>query len=320
MRKHLSTALKIAVTLAALFIVVRQIDLQAVWQTLRRASLGWVLVGFILFNLSMVVRSFRWWLLLRGLGVEIRLGRLLNLYFVGNFFNMALPSGFGGDVVRAMEISRQIPANMAAGTVILDRLSGLVMLFVMAIGVLPWQTAVLPPAIIAVIIIGAVLGVGGGLLLVDGRLIRRWGNWLPKPLNPNQDGAVGKLLQAIQGCGWRAIVGALLVSVLFNLMLAGWWVTSARALGATVAYPFQVLIMPLVALPLLIPSVGGLGPRELIVPTLYASVGLASETAVAISLLVFVIMRLSGLVGAPLYLISQVRHYLSQRHLSNPTP
>ena len=58
---------------------------------------------------------------LRGVGANIRLGRLAELYFVGNFFNMFLLSGFGGDVVRILEAARNVPGNIATGTVLLDR-------------------------------------------------------------------------------------------------------------------------------------------------------------------------------------------------------
>ena len=41
-----------------------------------------------------------------------------HLYFVGNFFNAFLPSGFGGDVVRIIEIAEDVPGDVAVGTVI----------------------------------------------------------------------------------------------------------------------------------------------------------------------------------------------------------
>ncbi|KAA3656742.1 MAG: UPF0104 family protein [Chloroflexi bacterium] len=304
LRKNLSTLLKIIVTIVALALVLPQVDLQAIGNILIKANWTWVIIGFLLFNASLVVRAYRWFLLLRGLGVEMTFRRLVVLYVVGNFFNSALPSGFGGDVIRVVETARDVPTSTAAGTVILDRLTGLIMLFVMSVLVLPWQTAVLPSVLVWVIILGAVGGVIGGIVLIEGSLIRRFGSWLPGPLSPVGNGFLAKLLQAVQGCGWQAVLKACGVSVLFNLMLASWWVASELALGHSVSFLYNVYIMPLVSVPLLIPSFAGLGPRELMVPTLFAVVGLTAETAVSISLLVFAITRLSGLFGAPIYLMS----------------
>jgi uncharacterized membrane protein YbhN (UPF0104 family) len=98
-----------------------------------------VLVGFLLFNLSLVVRAYRWLLLLRGIGDTIRFQRLVSLYFAANFFNSVLPSGFSGDVVRAVEAAQDVPARTAAGTVLVDRATGLLALFLIGLSALPFR-------------------------------------------------------------------------------------------------------------------------------------------------------------------------------------
>ncbi|MCZ7668414.1 MAG: flippase-like domain-containing protein [Chloroflexi bacterium] len=121
------------VTLIGLAIVLRQVKPALILHTLAQVQLGWLFVSFMLVNASMALRAYRWSLLLRGAGSSIRLGRLVELYFVGNFFNMFLLSGFGGDVVRILEAARNVPGHIATGTVLLDRFTGLLMLFVMAL-------------------------------------------------------------------------------------------------------------------------------------------------------------------------------------------
>jgi len=66
-------------------------------------------------------------------------------------------------------------------------------------------------------------------------------------------------------------------------------------------------VMPILSVPMLIPSVSGLGPRELLAPTLFTVVGVTAETAVLLSLFVFVITRLSGILGAPVYIYATLR-------------
>ncbi len=271
-------------------------------------------------NASLVVRAFRWFILLRGLGIPIRFSRLVEIYFIGNFFNAFLPSGFGGDVVRVVEVSQDVPASTAAGTVILDRLTGLIMLFIMAILIIPWQPDNFPPTLLWIIIAGAAAGFAGVLALRHLGLIRRWGSWLPGPLAPNGDTPVARLLNAVQGCGWRAMAGASAVSLLFNLILASWWLTSGLALDQTVPFSYYILIMPILSVPLLIPSVSGLGPRELLAPTLFAVVGITPEAAVSISFLVFIITRLAGLLGAPIYVYTTMRGTRDGSHPSAETP
>jgi uncharacterized membrane protein YbhN (UPF0104 family) len=138
-RRNLGTLLKLSFTAAALLFVFTQVDFADIGQRLLHADWRWSLLGFMLVNLSLVVRAYRWLALLRGLGTDVRVGRLIELWFVANFFNSFLPSGLSGDVVRAIEVADDVPADIAAGTVIIDRATGLLALFVLSLLALPFR-------------------------------------------------------------------------------------------------------------------------------------------------------------------------------------
>ena len=312
MRKYVSTWLKIGVTLLGLALAAAQINLAELQAALRQVQWPGLLLMFLLINASLALRAGRWWILLRGLsrrglGSQVSFSRLVALYVAGNFFNVFLPSGFGGDVVRVVEAARDVPAAAAAGTVLVDRLTGLMMLFVFALLTLPFRPADFPPGQTLLVAGVSLAGLMGGFLLLDGRLLRRFGRRLPPPLAPTGDGAVGQLLAAVQGCGWRAIGGALGISALFNAMLVGWWVVAGISLGYDISIRYYLLAVPLLSVALLAPSIGGLGVREAIAPLLFAAAGLSHSQAVALSLLEFTVVRLSGLAGAPVYLWSILR-------------
>ncbi len=220
---------------------------------------------------------------------------------------MFLLSGFGGDVVRILEAARNVPGNIATGTVILDRLTGLLMLFVMALFALPFRPDGFPDFIVWIVMAGAVGGIVFLILLMQGRFLHWLGHWLPGPLKTEGDTPIARLLDAVEGCGWRAVGGALLISLFFNLILALWWKTSSLALGLSIPYSYFVLIVPVLSVLLLIPSVSGLGPGEMMAPMLFASTGINAETAVSLSFLVFLTVRFSGLLGAPIYLWTTIR-------------
>ncbi len=311
MSKRISTLLKVGITVIGLAIVLWRISPGEVLQVLRDATWSWVLVAFLLVVASLFLRAFRWQILLRGLNATVGYGRLAELYFAGNFFNAFLPSGFGGDAVRIIEVARDVPGNIAAGTVIVDRITGLVMLFVMALLVLPFRPEGFPTHLTWIILISCLSGLSASLILLQGSLIRRFGAWLPGKLSPVGDGPVARVMQAVQGCGWKAIAGALGVSTIFNIMLVGWWYAAGRALGYEIPYTHYLLVVPLLSLALLVPSIGGLGVRELLAPYLFTSANLnsgdAAAQAVALSLLVFIIMRTASLLGAPVYIIATVQ-------------
>ncbi len=301
LRRYGSTLLKIAVTVLGLAFVLSQIELQEIADTLLQAQLGWFVISFGLILASMVVRAYRWFLLLRGLGLVLPIGRLVALYFVGSFFNAFLPTSFGGDVMRVVEVARDVPTEIAAGTVILDRLTGLMMLFVMALLALPFRPPDFPPDVLLLVVVASIVGLIAGLILLEGGLIRRFGRVLPTKLSPTGTGPVAKVLSAVNAVGWRAIGQALGISLIFNFVLVLWWWTAGQALGFTIPFVHYLLVIPILSISLLVPSIGGLGPREVVAPTLFAS-QIADGQAVALSLLVLFLQRLPGIIGGPIYL------------------
>lgn len=79
--------------------------------------------------------TWRWWLLLRGAGLECSYGRAVFLQLIGFFFNTAMPGAVGGDIVKAIYIVRDqaTPSGKTPAllTVLLDRIVGLIGLFTM---------------------------------------------------------------------------------------------------------------------------------------------------------------------------------------------
>jgi len=307
MRNRWATVLKIGVTLLGLGIVIARFDVTAVAAALTQVQPGWLLASFLLVNASLVLRAFRWLRLVRGLGLKISFGRLVALYFVGSFFNAFLPSGFGGDVVRVVEAAQDAPAGAAAGTVIVDRLTGLLTLFLLALLALPFRPAAFPASLAQTILFVSLAGLLGGLVLLEGSWLRRVGRHLPGPFTTAGEGFVAQVVRAVAECGRRAVGEATAVSILFNLMQAAWWAFTGRALGLELPFITYLLVVPLFALLLLLPSIGGLGVRESLAPLLLPLGAARPEQAIALVFLIFVQERLSGLLGGPVYLYTLLR-------------
>lgn len=309
-RRRLIFLVKLAVTAVGLIWVARQIDGRTFWAALRTADLGALAIAFGLVLLGLVVRAWRWQRLLRGVGASAPFGRLLQLYVIGNFFNAFLPSGFGGDVVRAAEAAQDVSAEVAAATVFVDRLSGLLVLFALALIGWPLRPADAPDERLWVVVPLAAVGCLAGAVLIDGRLVGRWAARLAA--TPPSAGRVRSaaqrylepLLRRLSQIDRRAWTAALLISLLFNGLLIGWWFAAGRAVGLTVPWRTYLLVVPLLSLALLVPSVGGLGVREALAPLLLVGATGGIEQAAAAALLVTALERVAGLVGGPVYLWS----------------
>jgi len=289
-----------------LILVFRTVNLRDTIVQISQADLVWVPFAFFLVNASLVVRAFRWRILLMTLQAPVRFGRLVALYFAANFFNSVFPSSLTGDVIRAVEVAQEVPRDVAAGTVIVDRATGLMTLFFLALLALPLVPAAFPDTLLQQIVFICVIGLIVGFAVLEGSVIRWFDSFVPEKLRSLWS-KFEQLFKAVSACGWRAVWAAMAVSIIFNLMQISWWWAAGKALGYDIPISYYFLTTPLMSLAILLPSIGGLGVRELLALLLFVPVGLTVNESAALSLLVFAIERLSGFLGAPIYIYSVIQ-------------
>jgi uncharacterized membrane protein YbhN (UPF0104 family) len=231
---------------------------------------------------------------------------------VGSFFNIILPTGFGGDAVRVVELSQDTQRPGAVlNSVLVDRYLGIMVLLPMGLiaGLMTGRNAGLPGVRGGVLALTALLFVAG---LGAAWLLRRpW--W---PALAGRTDAIGSVVRALRlpvlsdavmPYGGRAIGLALIISLAFNLLQIGWNVALANGLGVHLPLVTFLVLVPLTAVALLLPAFGGLGVRELSYIGLFGSAGVPQASALALSLSVYAITVASGLIGGMIYLVSGIR-------------
>lgn len=301
-RRYLGNLLKIGISVGLLAWVLPRIGLEAIWREARSAHFGWLGAAFILFVAGTALRAFRWQALLQGLGLQAPIGRLIELYFVGTFFNTFLPSGFGGDVVRVIELAQDSRrTHEAAGTVLVDRLTGVLVLLAMALLALPFSLELISPPLAVGIAVLATGGLGGGWLLFQQRLLNRIIGLIPAGLPFGVKGQVEKLYAAVCGPGPKAIRQALGVSLAFNLLIVLMNYFIALSLDVRVSMGYFFLFVPLTSMSLMLPAIGGLGVREYFYNALWPQAGVGPAAAVAMSLLNYAVSVTTGIIGGAIY-------------------
>jgi uncharacterized membrane protein YbhN (UPF0104 family)/RimJ/RimL family protein N-acetyltransferase len=324
-RRHLGNLLKIGVSVGLLAWVLPRIGLDEIWYEMRAAHWGWLGAAFVLFVVSTALRAFRWQALLRGLALSVPTGRLIKLYFVGAFFNTFLPSGFGGDVVRVIELAQDSRcAHEAAGTVLVDRLSGILVLLALALLAVPFSLKLISSLLAVGIAALAVGGLAGGWLLFQQRLLGRVIGAMPQGLPFGLKNQVAKLYAAICGSGSKAVRQALAISLAFNALLILINYLLALSLNVQVSIGYFLLFVPLTSLSLMLPAVGGLGVREYTYQVLWPQAGISPTQAVAMSLLNYAITAATGLIGGAIYagenLLALIRRPSSLGDKPKPAP
>jgi hypothetical protein len=264
------------------------------------------------------MRAYRWFLLVRGLEPAVPFGRLLNLYFVGQFFSTFLPTTYGGDVVRTLELTQDSNSSAAIGTVLLDRLTGLMMLALMGLVILPFQIGRMDRWL-AWVLLGLMLAIlVGGALVIEGNVLRWMTRGFPPKLSLTGQGPLAKVYAAVTGCGRTAVLGAFGVSIVFNVanVLINW--LCGKAMDTGISLGFFFVISPLFSISGLLPSIGGWGVRETLSTAVFGSV--ESEKAAAWGIALGLVLLAAGLVGGIVYLVGSLHTMIVERSSKGDTP
>jgi len=305
-RARLFNVLKVAISVGMLaYVLLVRVDLGELAGVVADARWGYLAAAALLAILGVALRAVRWRALLRALQIDVDLRRLVGLYFVGTFFNIFLPSGFGGDAVRTMELARQSKRTPEAiGTVLVDRANGLWVLFILGLIAMPFAARYVPTDTVLLLSVVSGAAVVGGWIVMGTAFLP----WLGGKIRLPGQAKLERFYQAVSRCGRRALGQASAVSLLFNLINITINYTIAR--GLNVDRPFWIFFAfaPMLSISLLVPSIGGLGVRETAHMMFYGTVGVTSAAATAMGLAQFAAQTLvPGLIGGVLYAIEGMR-------------
>ena len=93
-----------------------------------------LILGFVIFFLQFVLFSLRWQLFI-NLICKLHFRKIMELSLIGLFFNLFVPGGVGGDIVKALELSKndEISRSQGLATVLSDRVFGLFSMVTMSL-------------------------------------------------------------------------------------------------------------------------------------------------------------------------------------------
>jgi hypothetical protein len=280
------------------------VDLAHVFELL--SEMDWLpfLGALGLFLSGALVRAYRWGSLVWALGVRVRWLRLVELYFVGAFFGMFLPTGVGGDAVKMYELSRDDHnASAAISSVLVDRFTGLFVLFAIALLALIGGYELVTPQVRLLIALIFILSLVGVALLLQRTWIESWGRRLRLDRLLGRVKILRELYLSVHLYGAPALLRATAASVVWNLILIMGYYLLGQAVGIDLSPWYYFLFVPIVSVLLLLPSLGGLGIREGATMVLFQQVGVSEARALALALAYDVVLLIHALIGAFLYVL-----------------
>jgi len=135
LKRLLKTLLKFAVTAAALYFVIRKIEVADILELYRQSNLFYILIALVFFALSKLISAIRLNVYFSAIGLTLGEKTNIRLYLLGMFYNLFLPGGIGGDgyKVYLLQKNYQTGTKKILGAVISDRISGMIALIVLAL-------------------------------------------------------------------------------------------------------------------------------------------------------------------------------------------
>ena len=305
MRRGVSVAVKVGVSLALLAYLLSTTDLAALTRRVRSGDPLLFAGALALYTLTMALATWRWRLLLRAQGYQAPIGHLSASFLVATFFNNFLPSNVGGDVIRVRDSSRLTGSTTASLAVVaIDRILGLGALYLLAVFayVFGGQTVRgLAGALPALVVLGILFAVLGYVYVTPG-IARRVMSisrlnafpWIRERFEIAQ-GAVHVYREQV-----ATVWAAFAASMVLQALVVCYYYEVARSLRIPLPLSACFLVVPLCTLVQTVPvSFNGWGIRESVYIVYFRQLGLSRDSALAFSLVgagLIVLLSLSGAV------------------------
>lgn len=316
----LQLAIRIMISAGLIAWLLYTIEWGKALQVIREGSPFYFIAAFIAIQITVFSSVWKWKSLVHstvkdGSKQEPSFSKLGRLYYIGLFFNNFLPSSVGGDFVRILYLGKVIGMPKATASVAFERLtSGVAMIVIVLVAALFMESV--RPFLVTIYIAAAVF-IGLFLLL---------GFWIKKGKLAKQqssDQHVGKLIRmvnkgrnAVANIGksvsdygnesWKWWLWIAILSTFFQVGMA--WINDLLFSGLGIDVPWYELLVfiTLISVITMLPiSINGIGVREASYLLFFKELGVPDEIAVSVSLLFFVLVAISSLVGGVFWLVER---------------
>jgi hypothetical protein len=249
--------------------------------------------------LTTVCCAWRWKTVAGGLGVDLSLRAAVAAYYQSQFLNVTLPGGIVGDVHRGVSHGRDVrDVRRGLRAVAWERSAGQVVQVVLTVVVL----LALPSPVrssMPLVAIAIVVAAGGGLIVIRARPGRGRSAWA------RLRGAMARDIHDAL-LARRAWLGIALASALvvaghtLTFLIAAW---TAGAAVASQMLPIALLVM----MAMVLPNIGGWGPREGVTAWAFGAAGLGAQRGVTTAVLYGIMVFVACLPGAAVLVVAWFR-------------
>ena len=306
MSKRLSLFIRIAVSISLIMLLfwIMRDKFSDIISELSQTNLILFFTAFLMFCLNIVFLSLRLDWIMAGEGLKLPFRSLVELNFIGYFFNNFMPSAVGGDIVKAYYIGKHNKQKMKSYmSVFMDRYIGLLSFAAIAfIALLISWNFVKDPLIKKVVLFFFL----GCLCFLFVSLNRQAEKIISKLLKKFKFFNLGEKLHKVflvvhdYRNKMPIIYKTFLVSIVAQVVYVFIVLILFNAIHTDVGFKNVLLIMPIVSVISMLPSIGGLGLREGSIVALFGSIT-GNDKAFSVGILLFALLLFVSIIGGIMY-------------------
>lgn len=287
----------------ALIYIIRD-SLPGMITALKRASPALFILSALVYLAAMIIISFRLRILLSLQGVKLAAADVFRLNLIGCFFSSFLPTSVGGDVVKAFYISKEAGRSTQAYTsVFIDRFFGMFTVFLIALTTLILTKD--PSGLRLTWLLAALIG--ASLLLISVLFNKKLAKNFSFPIMFLMPAKIKNEIRNVYNAVHnyknhkREIFDCFALSVIGQIVAFSAACLLALGVRSYMPIGLALLVMPVSSIVSMLPSINGIGPREMsIVLMLKPFTGESAAGAIAILWLGLVL--LTALLGGIAYM------------------
>lgn len=311
--RYLKHILKAVVSLGLISYLVYQADPQKILDVFVSidSSKGFILLvtAFLLAVLSVYLMAYRWKILLNGYQIKTPVNRLFGFYLIGLFFNNFLPTSIGGDVIRIYKVVDDTDdRTIGFASVIIERIMGIAATLFMAIIALYYISQQFKSARLLYTSIILFLTISFFFFIMTRNrpfklLLRLFDKFTLFKIGEK----FNKLFEAIHFFkDRRRILAYVFIYSIFSqtaIVLMNYCI--ARAFNVNVELSYLFMVVPVTFVLTMLPSINGVGIRDLGFVSLLGRVGISNAAALSLSFMNLIIPMFISVWGGILFVIQK---------------
>ena len=320
-----SIVLPCFLSIALLAWVFITIDYKHIWQAIKGSDVRYMSAAGVIFFMINFLIIWRWRILMKAVGLKPKCLSSMRWFFIALFCNLAPISTVGSDVIRGLGIAQEVGHKPKVfASIVLDRLSGFAGIVILAAiaflfghGIISNKLVIV--AIAAMSLISSIIVV----MLFSHRVFsfacKAFTSWpkVKESLMRLHYDIV--LLKGKQQRGWESII----ISIAAQIVLAVEFYLTARGMHQHIPLVYFIIFSPIVCVVTSLPSIGGLGFREIGWVYLLPLVGVSKEMAGGLSLINSAFNIITGLLGGLFYVTTlssgRIQHPQADPSLQRPS-